>query len=82
MGRVINHAIDMHKTTLNQHSCNIKEKGMRIEFENDLTIQMEIDFGRIKIINRPNVYEILTRYLISLLRNYKNTTKGGIKTHT
>ena len=54
---------------------------MRVEFINDLTIKMEIDYGRIKILYKNNMQNLLTRFLICNVCLYENTTKGGIKTH-
>ena len=42
---------------------------------------MEIDYGAIKIINKLNINNILTIYVIGLQCAYGNITKGGIKTH-
>ena len=52
---------------------------MRVELYNDIIIQMEIDYGRIKILNRHSGNNIQTRYLIFLQCAYENLTTGGIK---
>ena len=57
-----------------------KPKGMRIEFNNDITLQMETDYGRIRI--QIDIGDnIETRYRICLICNYHNLEKGGIKVH-
>ena len=52
---------------------------MRVELPNDITLQMEIDYGRIKIIQRCHNNSTI-RYIICIRSNYGNKTKGGIKT--
>ena len=54
---------------------------MRIELDHDLTLLMEIDYGRIQIIRRQDVNNIPTRYIIFLRCACGDITKGGIKTH-
>ena len=57
-----------------------KPKGVRIELSNDTTLQMETDYGRVRM-HIDIINDIETRYLIYLLCNYQNTTKCGIKVH-
>ena len=53
---------------------------MHTELKNDITLQMETDYGRIRMqIDIENDTE--TRYVIFLLCNYQNVTKCGIKVH-
>ena len=53
---------------------------MHIEFENDLTLKMEDDYGGIRIqFEIENDIEV--RHLIFPRRNYHDRTKGGIKVH-
>ena len=59
--QVVNHATSKHKGPSNRATHNRKEQGMHIEFKNDLAIQMEIEYGRIEITNKPNIQGFLTR---------------------
>ena len=53
---------------------------MHIGLNNDIALQMECDYGRIRMpIDIENDAEI--RYLICLQCNYHNLTKGGVKVH-
>ena len=54
---------------------------MHVELRNAITLQMEIDYGGIKILDTTNGNNIQTRYLIRLRCAYGNITKGGSKTH-
>ena len=56
---------------------------MHIEKENDITIQMEIDYGRIRMqFNQDETNPTnMQRVLICTKCEYENKTKGGIKVH-
>ena len=54
---------------------------MRFELYNDLTRRMEITYGRIKIIHKPNINDAPARYIICLQRTYGNNTTDGPITH-
>ena len=54
---------------------------MHIGLRNDLVLQMEIDHGRIKIIQKPNTNNAIARYIICLQCDYGNITTGGIGAH-
>ena len=48
MEQVHNRENTMRKFTPNSQLRRYKEKGMHIELHNDLTLQMEIDYGELK----------------------------------
>ena len=51
---------------------------MRSELNNDITLQLETDYGRIRMqVGIGN--NIATRYLICYIRNYRILTKGGVE---
>ena len=52
---------------------------MRTELDNYITIQMEIDYGRIQILRRLDPSRNMTRYIIRTNCIYGNTAKGGIE---
>ena len=52
-----------------------KQKGMRVELENDITASMEIEYGRIKTRRQYDIRNNRLRYIIWLHCAYANTTK-------
>ena len=62
--QVINRANTKLNITHNPHIHKRINKGMHIALPNDITLQMEIDYGRIKIINRLGNNRNTIRYII------------------
>ena len=63
---VLDNANTMRQRTPNRQIYRPKENGMHIEFRNDLTMRMAIDYGRIKIIRKAYINNSIGRYIICL----------------
>ena len=72
-----------HATILNINTSNETKlsQGFHIEKQNDKTLQMEIDYGRIKIYNTTNTYDENIRILKCLTCLYESIKKSSIKIH-
>ena len=71
--QVLNHANSKHNQTTN----NPRERGMHIEKNDDITIRMETDYGRIRTQYEPdnNTLDNWKRLLICTICNYGNEKK-------
>ena len=78
--QVLDHANSKHHNRPPNNITTHKPKGMHVELTNDITLQMETDYGGIRMQIEIN-NDIETRYLICLMCNYHNVTKCGIKVH-
>ena len=81
--QVLNHANSKHSDYQNSSITNRLNRGMHVEKENDITINMEIDYGRIRLQFNSDAYnpDRLIRVLVCTKCEYENETKGGIKVH-
>ena len=76
--QVLAHANSKHNNRTPNNNTSHGPTGMHIGLPNDTTLQVETDYGRIRMqIDITN--DIETRYLICLLCNYHNATKCGKK---
>ena len=67
----------MRKFNINRNRQHPQEKGVHIGILNDLNLQTEVDYERVKLIYKENANNIQTGHIIRLQCANENATKGG-----